>query len=56
MIVSITVVVTELDCVDAGAGAPTVSMSPANTEPERTHVKASAIKNRFMVCAPVFES
>jgi hypothetical protein len=39
-----------------GAGAPAVSMSPAQTEPERTHVKAIAIKKRFMFCAPVFES
>jgi hypothetical protein len=35
---------------DTGAGAPQVSIVPANAEPERTHVKASAIKNRFIIC------
>ena len=37
----------------AGVEAPQVSMSPANAELERTHVKAIATKIRFMFCAPV---
>jgi hypothetical protein len=43
-----------LDCVplDAGAGAPTVGMSPANAETERTHVKATVIRNLFIDVAP----
>jgi hypothetical protein len=39
---------------DAGAGAPQVSIVPANAEPERTLVRASANKNRFMVVSPIF--
>ena len=56
MMLSITVT-TALDCVPLGAGAetPHVSIVPAKAEPERTHVKASVARNRFMVVAPVFE-
>jgi hypothetical protein len=39
---------------ETGAGAPQVSIVPANAEPEITQVKASAIKNRFMVVTPIF--
>lgn len=38
----------------AGAGAPHVSIVPANAELERTPAKVSANKNRFMVVSPVF--
>jgi len=33
---------------EAGAGAPTDGISPANTEEERAHVIAIAIRNLFM--------
>jgi hypothetical protein len=57
MIVRITVAATPLDCVvGAGDGAPQVGMSPAIAETERTQVKVSATRNRFMVVAPIFES
>jgi tetratricopeptide (TPR) repeat protein len=44
-----------LDCVplDVGAGAPTVGMSPANAEAERTHVKATVIRNLFIDDSPL---
>jgi tetratricopeptide (TPR) repeat protein len=53
MIVSNTLT-TALDCVplDAGAGAPTVGISPAKAETERTDVKAIVIRNLFIDVAP----
>ena len=56
MIARITVAATLLDCVvlGAGAGAPQVGIVPANAEPERTHIKATAIRDRFMVCLSIF--
>ena len=53
MIVRI-IVAAMLVCVDAvGAGAgEVIGMSPARTETERTHVKAIAIKKRFIGLSP----
>ena len=50
MIAKITVAVTLLDCVaGAGDGAPQVGISAANAETESAQVKASAVRNRFMI-------
>ena len=53
MIATITVAAMLLCAVGAGDGVPTVGMSPAIAETERTQVKVSATRNRFMVCAPI---
>ena len=54
MIVS-TTVTTAPDCVplDAGAGAPTVGISPANAETESTHVNVTAVRNLFIDDSPL---
>ncbi len=54
MIVKITWAAMLLCVVGVGAGAPTVGMSPAIAETERTQVRVSATKNRFMVCCSCF--
>jgi hypothetical protein len=54
MTVRITVAAALLCVIGAGAGAPTVGMSAAIAETERTQVNASVNRNRFMVIAPIF--
>jgi hypothetical protein len=48
MIVSITVVTTELDA--CGDGASVVCMSPAKAVPESAHARAIANTKRFIFC------
>jgi hypothetical protein len=52
MIVNITVATAGLDAgaPGVGAAAPQVGISPANAEVDKTQVKASVARNRFMVC------
>lgn len=54
MIVS-TTLTTAVDCVplDAGAGAPHVGISPASAEPDKTHVKATVIRNLLIGDSPL---
>jgi tetratricopeptide (TPR) repeat protein len=54
MIVS-TTLTTALDCVPPpmGAGVPIVGMSPANAVTDRTHVKATIVRNRFIEVSPL---
>jgi hypothetical protein len=54
MIVRMIVAAMLVVCVDpVGAGAgEVIGMSPARTETERTHVKAIAIKKRFIGLSP----
>src|SRR5438046_296189 len=54
MIVSNTLT-TALDCPPLGAGAatPTIGMSPAKTETDRAHVKATLIRNLLIDVSPL---
>ena len=54
MIVS-TTLTTALDDVslDTGAGAPTVGISPASAETERTHVKTATVRNLLIDVSPL---